>query len=363
MESKVKDIEYLKVHGRTVDTIEPLYLLWSGSGFECNVSGTELWVEVESEYSSFEPWFAYTVNGDIIGRQMLPKGRYWICLFRSMNPDVTKNVRFYKENQPVSGTDTTIKIHSLRYDGKFYPVEDKMKIEFIGDSITSGEGLFGSKQESDWISMFFSAVKDYAYLTAQKLNADYRAISQSGWGIDHGWNNDNNASIPKHYKNVCSLLNPELTKMIGADKPYDFAKWQPDIIVINLGTNDCFSFEQPAWTDPDTGVIYEARKNPDGTLNKEDVRKIQVSLMDFLKTVRACNGKAQIIWCYGMLGNGFENTICEAIEEYKSISKDKKVSYLRLPDTTEETAGAFGHPGKLSHENSAEVLVEYIKNL
>ena len=51
-----------------------------------------------------------------------------------------------------------------------------MKWEY-GDSEdfnTSGEGLFGAKEEEDWIPMFFSALKDYAYLTAKELDAEYQ---------------------------------------------------------------------------------------------------------------------------------------------------------------------------------------------
>ena len=96
METAVKDIKELKVHGRTTNRRDPLTLFWTASGFECNVSGSELWVEVEVTYDTYEPWFSYTVNGDWIGRQMLTAGRYWIPLFRGMNPDNVKNVTVLK---------------------------------------------------------------------------------------------------------------------------------------------------------------------------------------------------------------------------------------------------------------------------
>ena len=117
-------------------------------------------------------------NGDWIGRQMLTAGRYWIPLFRGMNPVKVKNVRFYKDLQAMSADPVSyIHIHALRYDGVFYPVEDKaLKLEFIGDSITSGEGTFGARQEEDWIPMFFSSLRDYAYLTAKELDAEYRVF-------------------------------------------------------------------------------------------------------------------------------------------------------------------------------------------
>lgn len=363
--TKISNINELKVHGRTTECREPLTLFWTASGFECNVSGSELWVEVEVTYNTFEPWFSYTVNGDWIGRQMLLEGRYWIPLFRGMSPDKVKNVRFYKDLQAMSDDgESFIHIHALRHDGKFYPVEDKpLKIEFIGDSITSGEGTFGAKEEEDWIPMMFSAMKDYAYLTAKELNADYRVISQSGWGVNCGWDNNKNNALPKFYKDICGLMPGETNEKLGGTKPNDFSKWQPDFVVVNLGTNDCSSFDQPEWIDQNTGEHYKMHKNSDGTFLEEDVKVFQKAVIDFLSTIRECNPDAQIIWCYGMLGTGLQLVIADAVYRYAHESKDSKVSYLQLPDTDETTVGSRCHPGYLSHKQAAKELTKYIRTL
>jgi hypothetical protein len=52
----------------------------------------------------------------------------------------------------------------------------------VGDSITSGEGTVGAVYEEDWISAFFSAENTYPRMVADALSAEYRVISQSGWG-------------------------------------------------------------------------------------------------------------------------------------------------------------------------------------
>ena len=147
-ETLLKEIPELKIHGRTTACRDPLTLFWTASGFECNVTGSELWVELEVTFDMYEPWFSYTVNGDWVGRQMLQKGRTWIPLFRGMSPERVKNVRFFKDLQAMSGDgESYIHIHALRHDGVFCPVaEKKLKIEFIGDSITSGEGLLARRR-------------------------------------------------------------------------------------------------------------------------------------------------------------------------------------------------------------------------
>ncbi len=364
-EIPVGEIPELKVHGRTTPCREPLILFWTASGFECNLSGTELSVLVEVTYDTFEPWFSYTVNGDWVGRQMLTRGKYWVPLFRGMSGDKIKNVRFFKDLQAMSDDGASyIRIHALRCDGRFYPVKEKsMKLEFIGDSITSGEGLFGAKQEEDWIPMFFSALKSYAYLTARKLDAEYRVFSQSGWGICSGWDNNVNNAIPRHYRQICSLMPGSRNESYGGSQPHDFGTWQPDFVIVNLGTNDASAFEQPAWVDGETGTSHKMHKNPDGSYNKEDIGKLQKAVRDFLYTLRECNPGAGIIWCYGMLGAPLQLEICEAISQYAAETDDHRVSYLQLPAANDRTIGAREHPGFLCHRQTAEILAQYIEQL
>jgi hypothetical protein len=365
LETLIEDVAQIKVHGRTLPSIQPLYLFWTASGFECNVSGSELWVEVEASFDVCEPWFSYTVNGDWVGRQMLQKGRYWIPLFRGMSVDTVKNVRFYKDSQAMSeDTDNYIAIHALRHDGKFYPVEDKeLKIEFVGDSITSGEGLFGAKTDWDWIPMCFSSLRNYTYLVSKELNADYRVISQSGWGIHSSWDNNLEHTMPKHYKEICGLaLGDEVTRL-GVCEPNDFEAWKPDFVVVNLGTNDTFAFDNEPWTDMETGVSYKQRKKADGTYNKDDVRLVQDDLKDFLYSLREVNPDANIIWCYGMIGTSLQLSICQTIAEYINETADHKISYLQLPDRDSQNVGSRDHPGELAHRQAASVLVKYIKSL
>lgn len=209
------DIEHLKIHGRTTGLLSPLTLFWTGSAVELNVKSSELWLEVEADYDVYEPWISILINSVPVSRQMLVTGRYWICVFRGMNDRVVKNVRIVKDVQAMSGDPgCSLQIHAVKMDGKFLPVADKPhKIEFIGDSITSGEGSIGAKAEEDWIPMWFSAINNYTSMTADALNAEYRVISQSGWGVLTSWDNNPHGNIPDCYEQVCGLLTGAKTKL------------------------------------------------------------------------------------------------------------------------------------------------------
>lgn len=363
-EYALEDIEELKVHGRTSGCLSPLTLFWTASGIELNVSGSELWIEIEAGYDAHEPWLAILINGVPVSRFMAYKGRHWICVFRGMNKEVTKNVRIVKETQALNeDPNSFLQIHGIKSDGEFSKVKDRpYKIEFIGDSITSGEGAIGAKEEEDWIMMWFSSIDNYTYMVAKELNADYRILSQSGWGCYTGYDNNPNKNIPAYYEKVSGTLGGEMNKSFGAFDDNDFDAWQPDVVVVNLGTNDEGAFRNPMWKDEMTGRTHKQRLNSDGSFNEEDLKKFEDAVAGFLLKLRKHNPSAHLLWVYGMLGDNMMPAIRRGVEAYELKTGDDNVSVLLLPNTTEETVGARYHPGLLSHKKAARLISDYIKN-
>ncbi len=359
----LSEIENIKVHGRTTEQLAPLTLFWTGSALELNAKGSELWLEVEADYDMYENWISIIINGAPVSRLMITAGRYWICVFRGMNESVVKNVRIVKDVQAMSyDPEAKLQIHAVKFDGEFLPIEEKsFRIEFIGDSITSGEGIIGAKPEEDWIPMWFSAVDNYAAITAANLNADYRVISQCGWGVLTAWDNNPYNNIPSIYEKICGPLKGEMNEALGALRENDFSSWQPDIVVINLGTNDSAAFQSPEWRDDTTGETHKQRLNEDGSFRKEDLKAFENAVVRFLFKLRGNNPKAQLVWAYGMMGNLLMPSLYRAVDEYQKSTGDKKVSVFHLPDTTDETIGARWHPGKLAHEKAAKELTDYLK--
>ena len=211
--------------------------------------------------------------------------------------------------------------------------------------------------------MWFSSLHNYAAITAQTLNADYRILSQSGWGVLTSWDNNPHYNIPEYYKKVCGLLTGKKNESLGAFEENNFESWQPDVVVVNLGTNDAGAFNSPEWKDEVTGDIHKQKLNKDGTFNKKDLEAFEEAVYKFLNKIRKYNKKADIIWAYGMLGIPILPSIYRAVDTYVKNTGDKKVSVFQLPNTTEETVGARNHPGKLSHEKAAKELTRYIKEI
>ena len=172
---------------------DPLTLFWTASGMELEFTGSELWVDLFADYEAVEPWVSVELNGAWVARFAVNPGKSRICLFRGMTPGKAKHLRLLKDVQAMHDDPAhLLQITGLEYaDGEFLPLpEPQYRLEFVGDSITSGEGAIGAKPEEDWVGAFFSAENHYGRLTADALGAEYRCISQSGWGIVTGWDND-----------------------------------------------------------------------------------------------------------------------------------------------------------------------------
>lgn len=361
----LQEVPYYKVHGRTDLTQFPLPLFWNGSAIEVNVTGTEFWIDIDVDFDNYEPWVGSAIDGAVMSRQMLMPGSYSLCLFRGMTPEVSKNVRFFRELQAMSEDDAChVLIRGFQSDGEFLPVPDKhLKLEFIGDSITSGEGTYGAIGDQPWIAMFMSSSKNYATMTAHALDAEYRLISQGGWGVLCGWDNDPRHNIPSCYEKICGLAGGVTNEKLGAGKPNPFAEWQPDAIIVNLGTNDCSAFSQPAFTVPETGEVFKQQTNEDGSFCAESVARFEKAVIDFLYMLRRNNPSSYIVWVYGMLGYDLTLPITEAVNAFRKNTGDTKTFFLQLPNTTDETVGSRLHPGVKSHERSAKVLTEYLQQL
>lgn len=359
---EISEIKELRVLGRTTEERKPLTLFWTGSGFEVGFRGTELWCEFTSDYSSHEQWIAVLVNGVQITRQQLPKGKSKVCLLRNMQTIKDNRVCVLKEVQPMPGDEQALlQVHALEGDGEFFALpEAECKIEFIGDSITSGEGSYGAKDENDWISQWFSTTQAYPYMVARKLSAEYRIVSQSGYGLVSAWDNNRDNIIPTYYEQICGVLFGERNESLGAKRSYDFGTWQPDVVVINLGTNDAGAFDQPAWTNPKTGQSYRMERGEDGQPKKECAEEISAGVVDFLTTVRKNNPKAEIIWALGLMGSLTVPAVTEGIRRYTEASGDRAVTFLSLPEITGDQIGARFHPGVKGHEMAAAIIADTI---
>lgn len=360
---KINQIPFKRILGRNVADAgekESLNLFWAASALEFSVQATEVRAQIESDYCGNEIWISVFLNGREISRFMVENGKtHDFCLVRNLDASKINTITIYKETQPMPGDEKhslVIKNITLDDGGKFVSFENdskRKKIEFIGDSITSGEGLRGAVLQMEWIPSFFAASRSYASQVARNLNADFSCVSQCGWGLRWSWDGKKEASIPPHYENVCSVIGGDFQKQLGADKKYDF-KNGFDAVVINLGTND------------NSALHLQNVESSDSKENRELF--IQTGI-DFLKKIREKNPSAKIIWCAGMIKLDIVPALIQkAVEQYKNQFNDDNVLYCTLDamedvEKCEEDMGSRGHPGPKTHKLAAEKLTEILSRL
>ncbi len=110
----------------------------------------------------------------------------------------------------------------------------------IGDSITVGSGVEGPTREctqDDYTNNYLA----YGSIAARALDVDVVTTAYSGIGVYRGYRADGAPEPPT----MSARFGHTLTEQQTA---WDFSKYTPDVVVINLGTNDA--------SRGDTGAAY-----------------------------------------------------------------------------------------------------------
>jgi hypothetical protein len=119
------------------------------------------------------------------------------------------------------------------------PPWPERKLMFIGDSVTCGEYDERFPPENDKSPRTTNAGRSYGMLLARWLNAQVHLVSYGGRGLTRNWNGDTNV-------NTVAVFFPRALPDDPAST-WDPAKYSPDVIVINDGT------------DLDFGPLVEAK--------------------------------------------------------------------------------------------------------
>ncbi|NJM16415.1 MAG: SGNH/GDSL hydrolase family protein [Bacteroidales bacterium] len=111
-------------------------------------------------------------------------------------------------------------------------VDNSRRIEFIGNSITCGYGIEGGG--SGLMAKYENFYRTYASLAAQSLGAEYHTVAQSGIGMfrNAGGSQAGDAETMYHFYNQTMRYNKDLL--------WDFNSFIPQVVTVNLGTNDFF---------------------------------------------------------------------------------------------------------------------------
>lgn len=229
------------------------------------------------------------------------------------------SIRLLKTDDPLI---SSLCIKNIEIDGEFLPPSNyKYNMEVYGDSISSGgDNLIGDGPSLDVVPGTGDGTLTFATIAARKINAHVNVFSRCGICLYGASSSDQDIVVSKIF-NKCSA-----TTLVD----WDMNKFVPDIIVINLGTND------------ELGNLfsYSNFKNSMKTfvLKLKEIYKKDIL---FILTHGYMDKKIEL-----------ENAIKDTVFELK---KDVKIDYLKFPKAK------IGHPSVEEHTAGA-VLLETVIN-
>jgi len=200
------------------------------------------------------------------------------------------------------------------------PTVSDTLIEFIGDSITTG---YTDPQAN---------VSDYAWVCAEKLNAEHTQIAYPGVNLVSGYSG---TGMDSHYFKSQSLNYP-------ASPDWNFTSYSPKIVVVNLGQNDIGA-------------------------NGVPLNVYQSSYTTFLTNIRAKHPDAEIFAMRVLLGFGAAQV--QAAVNARIAAGDTKVHYVDTTGwitsgTSDYTPGDGVHPsatGQIKIANRLKfILAPYV---
>lgn len=348
----VPSTENVKLLGRTYLLDDTLWLALSGTGIEFTFTGTKAEITLIGDNVATASWgernycrVGIYVNDKLVFDTLVKEEKKTITVYESDKEQIT-TVRVVKLSE--AGNSTVgigkIKVNSI---GTIQPTEAKAhRIEFIGDSITCGYGIDGSRDEG-FTTATENITKTYAYKTALDLNADYSMFALSGHGIISGYTSYGKLNeyqlIPKLYETLGTSGGGLFQGTVKANSlKWDFKNYVPEVIVINLGTND---------------GSYTGR-------SKAKLAEFSKGYVTFLKQVRKKNPKATIVCTSGMMFDVMFPSIESAIKTYTKKTGDKKVYSMKFDDPlSQDGFGASWHPSEKTNIKAAKKLTAYIKKI
>ncbi len=342
--------QYVRFIGRTAEDEGIRLLALSASGVEFTFTGTSASFTLVGDNMTSnpekQPRFAVYINGERTMDELLDSAEKEVTVFTSDEP-VQTTVKLLKLSEAQEST-MGIKSVNVTSAEDIAPTAQtgKLKIEFIGDSITCGYGVDDEDRDHHFKTSTEDATKAYAYKTAMALDADYSLVSYSGNGIISGYTDNGTRQtsqmVPTVYKKFAkSWGSYDMFSVQELD--WDFSQFQPDYIVINLGTNDA------SYTKGD----------------KDKIQEYIDGYVDFLSTVRENNPKAHIICSLGVMGTDLYPAIEKAAAAYTEKTGDTNLSTFKftVQDGNKNGYAADWHPTAASHDIAAAELTEYIKSL
>lgn len=298
---------------------------WSGTGVVARFQGTEV-----SALLGGAQQFTVVVDGAVrVPKLTAQDGTNSLASGLSAGEHT---VELYRRTEPSLGVATFM---GFDFGGgtALAPPTPTRRLEFVGDSITCGYGNEGADMSCTFSADTENHYLTYAALTARALDAELSTVAWSGKGVVCNYGDTADACqnpFPTYYDRTL----PE-----DSTSKWDFSRFVPHAVVVNLGTNDFSTATDPTKEEFETGY------------------------RTFLERIRAVYPDAYILCTNGPMLSGTDlSTLMGYIDDVVTALGDPKISSFDIsPQDGSDGYGCDWHPSLARHEKVATAVTAELK--
>jgi hypothetical protein len=355
----LNDSAHIRWLGRTWfdSSTQTRKFFYTASGFEVAFQGTELRATLTASHysdSGKQPYLIILVEGEedpTKGTTLILNQSSAEYLLVSGLPAGNHTVKVLKRSEAI---DSNTALLDLSTDGTFLsaPGPKEFRVQFIAASSSTGYGNLGTLATPKTTANS-NGMLGFAYLTTYLLDADIEIVSASGWGVTRGWNTGGAISLTQTMPGAYDYFGIDASnQVLTAPGMWDHSDFPPNVIVVNLGTNDFNSSGYASMTPENKAALANSYRD---------------GYTAFLVKLHNIHPQAQIIVAYGLMGDALTvgPSTLEAVANAESQIGTGIISVfvMEAAGTLGNPYGANYHPNVRTSMNNAIQLAQLIHEL
>lgn len=307
---------------------------WSGVYIQFSFRGSECALKMSDTGHNF-----YNVFVDNLPSKTFEVKSDTILQIASKLGNQVHHIQVYKRTEGNQGTGA-IKGILISEKGEMLAWKEvpARKIEFIGNSITCGYGTEGLSKSERWKPSTENNYQSYAPIMARAFKADYHIVAHSGEGVVRNYGYKEPVSpagtMPRRFNRLFDEKEQPL---------WDFKQWKPDVVVINLGTND-----------------FSTKPFPEKEVFK-------AGYANLINEVMKQYGDLPVFCIVGpMMDEPCYSYVKEMVEDFRFARQKKNVYFVGIPSylmDPEKDLGSDTHPNYTGQRKMAAHVLPVISSI
>ena len=333
----------IKRCGRMLENQGLLFMAYSGSYLEFSehTGAVDVWAlgETPKEEKNQNAYLGVVKDGRLLKKMKVLDGlhRYHLCDGTEEGNGRIRLVKLTEEQYGAVGIQSVYTEKELENRK-----ESKKKLLFIGDSITAGYGTDGKNGDA-FRTENENVMKAYPWILAERFKADCQILAVSGSGVLSRWISPEEdcpfteGLLPKVVSHSAYYL--EKRRRLKDVPLWDERRFQPDAVILNLGTNDA------SYTRNIT--------------KREEL--FQDRYEDFLMSLSRSYPRAVLVCVYGMMEKSLTGRVEQPVASVRAQGIQAEFAELSLQDPTRNGMGVDCHPSGKTHIEAAQQLEHVLK--